>query len=1048
MSENIVKPSGPTKASKNDAGGGVLRSEPVMAVVKNNIDPVRMGRIQVAIEDLNGPDPEDSSSWVTVGFLSPFYGRSYPNGGDSSGYGDYLSNPVSYGEWHSPPEIGTRVICVFVNGDPNYGYYIGSIPEAEALSMVPAIGAVDSKVVLNAGEAKGLAGATQLPVTNLNINNSAESENNDFLNMPKPVHSYVATILSQQGLIRDNIRGPITSSAQRETPSRVGWGVSTPGRPVYEGGQTDQTIAGAASGGSNAASTKIIGRRAGHTFVMDDGDLLGKDQLIRLRTSLGHQILMSDDGQCLFIIHANGQSWIELGKEGTIDMFATNSVNVRTQGDLNLHADNNININADKNLNINAKENININSTKEMTVRNGTDFKHQVLNNFTTKAGGAMSMGSAGEGSYAAGGTMYINGSVVNLNTGSTSLPPPEVTPIPLIAQTDTLFDSEKGFAPAPAKLQTIVSRAPTHMPWPMAGQGVDVKVNLDSSAALPSAPSPAVQAANNVSPALPEVPSSVATMATVPNISTAGTALDASSTAALVGAAATQAGSLATQAVSAGTAITDGVAQVGQLAQTATQMTTGGALKPGADTLVNSLISSGSSVTGAMTNNLFTGQAGASSLQEFVNSTTAQVQSQVTNFTNAQTTLTSAGILTGSENPGAVAGVVMAAAQNGVVATADFIKNAASGTTTALTQAGSNLSGIAQNISAGNFASNLSSNITGGLSGIASSLGSALDKAQGAVTSAFNSIVGAYKSFKPNVPQDLKAIASAATDTASTATTGLAASASGITNSLTTAATSAATLATATTGLQGLQGGISTLGATVNNAVGAVNTLPGSNIISTAINNTSTSVMNGISAAAASATSTVNSITGGALSSVSSITGGVTGAVNNLTSGLSGSLSSITGSLSSAGSLLASATSMLPKNLAAQLNSAIGALSATGPGSIKMPVIATNTVDRSSITSQITSILGNPKIPAPNFSLSVASYYETETKKLQEQQAAKAVKQKLATDQFDVAMAAKSVYQDAINNLPEGDPGIASAREKFIAEKTKWYDLVSAALA
>jgi len=35
--------------------------------------------------------------------------------------------------------------------------------------------------------------------------------------------------------------------------------------------------------------------RAGHTFVMDDGTLYGKDQLIRLRTSLGHQILMSDE---------------------------------------------------------------------------------------------------------------------------------------------------------------------------------------------------------------------------------------------------------------------------------------------------------------------------------------------------------------------------------------------------------------------------------------------------------------------------------------------------------------------------------------------------------------------------------------------------------------------------------------------------------------------------------------------------------------------------------------------------------------------------------
>ena len=82
--ENIIKPSGATKASKNDAGGAPLRSEPVLATVKNNVDPIRQGRIQVFIDDLNGPDPDDSKSWVTVSYMSPFYGRTYgtaPNTG-------------------------------------------------------------------------------------------------------------------------------------------------------------------------------------------------------------------------------------------------------------------------------------------------------------------------------------------------------------------------------------------------------------------------------------------------------------------------------------------------------------------------------------------------------------------------------------------------------------------------------------------------------------------------------------------------------------------------------------------------------------------------------------------------------------------------------------------------------------------------------------------------------------------------------------------------------------------------------------------------------
>lgn len=984
MAEDLVKPAGATKASQTTAGGGVTRPEPVIGIVKNNVDQIRTGRLQVYVQDLNGNDPDNAKNWITVRFLSPFYGRSYPTS-SNTGYGTYASNPVSYGEWHSPPEIGTKVVCIFVNGDMNYGYYIGCIPEPEALTMVPAIGAIDGSVVLNAGESTALGGATQLPVTNINTNNASQAESDDFLNMPKPVHSYVASTLAQQGLIRDNIRGPITSNAQRETPSRVGWGVSTPGRPIYEGGYTDETIADAKS----AKGTKIISRRAGHTFVMDDGDLKGKDQLIRLRTALGHQILMSDDGQCLFIIHANGQSWIELGKEGTIDMFSTNSVNIRTQGDLNLHADRNVNIQAKKDININADNNININSTADFNHLVTGNYAKEVQGNYSTKVAGTMSMGSDGDGSYASGATMYVNGSVVNLNTGETSAVPKSVDPITLIAQTDTLLDDEKGFAPAPASLNTIVSRAPAHMPWAMAGQGVDVKINLESGSSLPEAPSSDVQNATDASPALPDNPASVATIATVPGVPAVGGTLDAGSTAAMVGAVASQASAVADQTVNAGTGITNGIPQVGLLAQTAGQMVTGGALKPGADTLVNGLVSNGASVGGAMTKNLFTGQSGATNLQAFVNSTSAQVQSQVANFANSQKQLTNAGIITGKENPSSIAGLVMAGAQNGLAATADFVKKAGpsiSGAITSLTSgANSSLSGVAQSISSGNFATGLSSSLTGGLSGLASSLGGALDKAKGTITSAFNSIVGAYKSFTPGVPQDLKAIAS---DTPTD-------SPSGVTDTIANAAQGAANLVKSATGLQGLPGGLSAISATVNNAAGASNSLPGASAIGALANNSASGLMNNIPTSLAGASSLVNNLTGGALASgLSSLTGG-------------------------SGSLLSSATSLLPKGLAAQLNSAISALSSSGPGAIKMPVVATNTTDRTGVTTQIGSILGNPKIPAPAYG------GLGDVKSLSAKLDAQAVSNNKLQAALEESSAAKQAYYTAKNDLPAGDPKI-----------------------
>jgi hypothetical protein len=483
MASDDFKVKGQAKATKPDAGGGVIRSVPVLGVVKNNIDATHAGRVDVYIADFGAPDPDHSSSWITVSYMSPFFGNTTPSGSsDSEDYGTFTQNPTSYGMWFSPPDIGSTVVCIFINGDLNYGYYIGGVLPPELLQMIPAIGASDN-IVANGPESAGLGGATLLPVVNLNTNNSSLNDVSSFLAAPKPIHSYSSSIYFQQGLIRDSIRGPITSSALRESPSRVGWGVSTPGRPIYQGGFTDTNVSTSGLKSSND-SLKVVSRRGGHTIVMDDGNVDGKDQLIRLRTALGHQILMSDDGQTLFIIHANGQSYIELGKEGTIDMYATNSVNIRTQGDLNLHADNNININAKKDLNI-AADNIKINAETDISYRSGGNFSGYTIGNYTIKVNGAMSMYAGGEGSYASIGIMYVNGSRINLNTGATSVTPADVPKLPLVAHTDTLFDKVKGWLAAPAYLLSIVSRAPAHAPWASANQGVDVKVNNNSSKAF-----------------------------------------------------------------------------------------------------------------------------------------------------------------------------------------------------------------------------------------------------------------------------------------------------------------------------------------------------------------------------------------------------------------------------------------------------------------------------------------------------------------------------------------------------------------------------------
>ena len=409
MADDILKSRGRTKGYKLDRGGMPADTGPFIAEVMNNVDPTRNGRVQVYIEEFAKQDKNDPSGWRTVSYLTPFYGK-VEHSGTTEGVGTSVGNAQSYGMWFTTPDIGVKVMCFFVNGDPNYGYYTGCVPESGLTHMIPAIG--DNE-------------------TEINHKNKSISEDPRFYEKAKPKHTSVVATMYQQGLSEDTTRGPINSTVQRESPSNV-YGISTPGRPVYANGMYDATIKETLNNEElEQQDIKIVGRRGGHSLVMDDGDLEGNNQLVRIRSATGHQITMSDDGECFYITHANGQSWLEFGKSGTVDVYSSNSVNVRTQGTINLHADEDINIHAGKKLNIQSGTGTDINSVGNVNLESTANVD--------------------------------IGGARIDLNKSGAST---KTTSIITNKFTDNELKDTGWVAEATPTLSSIVTRAPTHEPY------------------------------------------------------------------------------------------------------------------------------------------------------------------------------------------------------------------------------------------------------------------------------------------------------------------------------------------------------------------------------------------------------------------------------------------------------------------------------------------------------------------------------------------------------------------------------------------------------
>jgi len=256
-------------------------------------------------------------------------------------------------------------------------------------------------------------------------------EDTDPTRFIKPTNTDFANILAGQGLIEDEVRGQTTSSARREAPSNV-FGISTPG-PLDKRASAPRAPQGQHEAKVNAPSSRL----GGSSLVFDDGDdkLIRKghpkdspmeyanvrqgeqgertiphNECVRLRTRTGHQILLHNSEDLIYIANARGTSWIEMSSNGKLDIFASDSVSVHSANDLNFTAARDINLTASEDFNlvakqvrVNSKLNTNFVTGEVFAVSAGKDISLNTAEDFIAFASGDLSTASTGQTSILAG---------------------------------------------------------------------------------------------------------------------------------------------------------------------------------------------------------------------------------------------------------------------------------------------------------------------------------------------------------------------------------------------------------------------------------------------------------------------------------------------------------------------------------------------------------------------------------------------------------------------------------------------------------------------
>ena len=334
---------------------------PYIGVVKLTEDPLRMGRLGVNIPALSNTLKPKPSQIIWCQYLSPFYGAKSIKATSKTDPYNYKETQHSYGMWAVPPDIDTEVLVIFAKGErtQNNAFWIGCVQQPLVNQQVPAHGAKDDTVLGSGGvdfsqNKEQVYGAKSLPAGEKNqLDYGQDKATISNINSWKyPVNDVLSDQMKSQGLVQDPVRGPITSSARRETPSNV-FGISTPGAIRSDSREVNIGLEN---------SPVRTDRDPGHSIVMDDGDVDGNSQLMRLKTASGHQLLMHDTEGVVYLANGSGKAFIEMDKDGTVSVYADGGINLRSSRDFNLHSETNINFHAKGNINFTAESNLALNA--------------------------------------------------------------------------------------------------------------------------------------------------------------------------------------------------------------------------------------------------------------------------------------------------------------------------------------------------------------------------------------------------------------------------------------------------------------------------------------------------------------------------------------------------------------------------------------------------------------------------------------------------------------------------------------------------------------
>jgi len=454
-------------------------------VVDTN-DPQQMGRVRVACPFFGDLENTiiDSIPWASP--ISPLAGSSSTT---TRGRENNRTNgPVAYGMFNTP-KVGSYVLVACIEGDPRFRIYLGAMHDQFMVHTLPHGRYTYKKTDDLQDEPSGPLSSTENQIQPLydtqtdaftRLNDTTGSgipsePRKNFEYRTRGADSSVAGIDSEYIDTEDMVFS--ASSDDKEEPFTEADGNEVKNTQGYTKSRTQEGLLSSATEFAQDSQVYSWSSPGFHSISMSDS---AANCRVRFRTTHGHQIIMDDTNERVYISTAGGKTWIELDEKGNIDIYGERNISVHAEKDINFTAGetfrvkaNGIHLISENEVRVHAKAgNLHLKSGGTTEMHSIGNMNMSVPNllltaitNIDIKAKGALVLEATGDTSVLAGGILNLkSGSDTKMNAGGNIIqqgaqihfngPPAVITASAIESDPTNTFEA------------WWTSRVPEHEPW------------------------------------------------------------------------------------------------------------------------------------------------------------------------------------------------------------------------------------------------------------------------------------------------------------------------------------------------------------------------------------------------------------------------------------------------------------------------------------------------------------------------------------------------------------------------------------------------------